>query len=196
MAMILPESSLSVVLIALMKGVLTQEADPSMWAALIEQAPRVRDHMGVLGLELTLDEAEGYAWLRQRPQREGEPELPRLVPRRPLGFQVSLLLALLRKQLAEFDASGAETRLVLTRRQVHDLLAVFLAETGDEARAMDRTDAHLSKIAELGFIRRLPDGQIEVRRILRSFVDGQWLAGLDAGLAQYREHVAPRGDDA
>jgi len=34
--------------------------------------------------------------------------LPRLVQRRALSFPVSLLLALLRKKLAEFDAGGGE----------------------------------------------------------------------------------------
>ena len=68
----------------------------------------------MLGLELVLDEAEGYAFLRSRPESEddGNSKLPRLVARRPLSFPVSLLLALLRKKLAEFDAGGGETRLV------------------------------------------------------------------------------------
>jgi hypothetical protein len=48
---------------------------------------RVRDHAAPMGLELIVDEAEGYAFLRQRSAAAGEPELPRLVPRRPLGFQ-------------------------------------------------------------------------------------------------------------
>ena len=51
-----------------------------------------------------IDEADGYAFLRQRPQEPGEEPLPRLVPRRPLGFPVSLLLVLLRKKVAEADA--------------------------------------------------------------------------------------------
>ena len=55
-----------------------------------------------------LDEAEGYAFLRARPHEEDDnaEKLPRLVARRPLSFPVSLLLALLRKKLAEFDAGG------------------------------------------------------------------------------------------
>ena len=69
---------------------------------------RVRDYVTVLGLDLVLDEAEGYAFLRSRPNLDGDPEtsLPRLVARRPLSFPVSLLLALLRKKLAE--ATGGE----------------------------------------------------------------------------------------
>lgn len=188
-------NTFSVALVALLKGVVYQESDPALWGAVLELAPRLREHLGWLGLDLHLDESEGYAFLRQRPPREGEPELPRLVHRRPLGFQVSLLLVLLRKKLAEFDASGAETRLVLSRHQIHDLIRVFLPETADEARAMERLDVHLNRILEMGFLRRLPDQQLEVRRILKTFVDAQWIAGLESGLGQYRAHLVSGADE-
>ena len=55
------------------------------------------------------------------PRAEEDGKLPRLIPRRALSFHVSLLLALLRKKLAEFDASGAETRLILTRDQLVEM---------------------------------------------------------------------------
>ena len=83
------------VIIALMKGVVYEENDPALWQDLFALQARARDYISVLGLELILDEAEGYAWLRTRPVVEGAPELPRLIPRRQLSFPVSLLLALL-----------------------------------------------------------------------------------------------------
>ena len=92
--------SLSTVLISLMKGVMDCENEPSIWQSLLDVQARVRDYVGVLGLELILDEAEGYAYLRQRAVQVDGAELPRLVPRRRLGYQVSLLLVLLRKKLA------------------------------------------------------------------------------------------------
>ncbi len=114
--------------------------------------------------------------------------LPRLVARRPLSFPVSLLLALLRKKLAEFDASGGDTRLVLARDEVAELMRVFLPEGSNEARLIDQIDAHLGKVIELGFLRRLKVGpgqptMVEVRRILKAFVDAQWLAEFDQRLA-------------
>jgi len=77
-----------------MKGVVYRENDDTAWQGLFDLQARIRDHMGSLGLELILDESEGHAYLRQRPRAEDEPELPRLVARRPLGSTVSLLLAL------------------------------------------------------------------------------------------------------
>ena len=86
---------------------------------------------------------------------EGAPRLPRLVARRPLSFPVSLLLALLRKKLAEFDAGGGDTRLVLSRDEIVELMRVFLPEASNEARLIDQIETHINKIVDLGFLRRL-----------------------------------------
>lgn len=166
--------------------------------------------MSVLGLELVLDEAEGYAFLKSRPEPpDDDPaaRLPRLVARRPLSFPVSLLLALLRKKLAEFDAGGGQDgdgrRLVLARDDIVELVRVFLPDSSNEARLIDQIDAHINKVLDLGFLRRLKGtsgpASFEVRRILKAFVDAQWLADFDARLAVYAaqlENAGPASGDA
>lgn len=185
-------------LVALFRGVVYQDAQPRNWQQLVRLQARIRDHVGVLGLELMLDESEGYAYLRQRPRDdEGEDELPRLVPRRQLSYPVSLLLALLRRKLAEHDAGGGDTRLVLDRDDIVDLIRMFLPPTADEARLVQRIDQHINKVAELGFLRRLrgEHDRYEVRRILRSFVDAQWLHEFDERLAEYRRYATGEEDE-
>ncbi len=183
--------NLSVVLIALMKGITTREDDPVLWQALLDLQARVREYVAVTGLELVLDEGEGYAYLRQRAPAPGEPELPRLVARRQLGYSVSLLLALLRKKLAEFDARGGESRLILGTEEIADLVRLFLADTGNEAKLVDRVETDIKKIVEMGFLRKLrgSEDRFEVMRILKSFVDAQWLGEFDRRLAEYRASV-------
>ncbi|MCZ7420702.1 DUF4194 domain-containing protein [Verrucosispora sp. WMMA2121] len=182
------EPSLSVAAAHLMKGVVYRDTHPVPWHHLTQLQAQVRDYVAVLGLTVVIDEAEGYAFLRSQPgDDETQPAVPRLIPRRALSFHVSLLLALLRKKLAEFDASNADTRLVLTRQQIVDLCAVFLPTSTSEARLIDQIDGHLNKIVELGFLRRIDDTEAtyEVRRIIKAFVDAQWLADFDARLAEY-----------
>jgi len=68
-----------------------------------------------------------------------------------------------------------------------------------EARVVERIDTHLNRIVDLGFLRRMraaagvaaPGAQttFEVRRILKAFVDAEWLAELDARLAAYRAEL-------
>jgi hypothetical protein len=181
---------LSLALIALMKGVIEREAEPAVWQSTLELQARIRDHVAVLGLELVVDEAEGYAYLQQRAAQEGEVELPRLVSRRQLGYQVSLLLALLRKKLAEFDAASGDTRLILSRDEIAEMLRLFLPNTQNQVRLLERIDTNINRVAEMGFLRKLrgTDDRFEVRRILKAFVDGQWLAELNERLKMYRMH--------
>jgi hypothetical protein len=189
---------LSTAVVLLLKGVLYQTDNPALWQNLLALQVRVRDYVAVLGLELVLDEAEGYAFLRSRPEagEEGEPSLPRLVARRQLSFPVSLLLALLRKKLAEFDAGGGETRLILSRDEVVELIRVFLPAGSNETRLIDQVETHLNKVAELGFVRRLrgEEQMFEVRRILKAFVDAQWLAEFDQRLLEYQRRLAAGGN--
>jgi hypothetical protein len=179
---------LSLAVTQLMKGVVYRDTHERAWRALLGRQPQVRDHVAVMGLVVAIDEAEGYAFLRSRPDDEAEETsgIPRLVPRRALSFHVSLLLALLRKKLAESDARDGDTRLILTREQIVETVRLFLPETSNEARLVERIDAIVNKIVELGFLRPVADQQaFEVRRILKAFVDAQWLSELDRRLAAY-----------
>ena len=197
-----PSPDLTALVVPLLKGVLYRDEDAAAWAALLKLQARVRDYVAVLGLELVLDKGEGYAFLRSRVLEDVEaPKLPRLIARRPLSFQVSLLLALLRKKLAEFDASGGDTRLILSRGAVVELVRVFLPAGSNESRLMDQVETQLNKIIDLGFIRRLkpqagsagkaaPEPVYEVRRILKAFVDAQWLADFEQRLAAYQRQLA------
>ena len=187
-----PEDRLPGVLISVMKGVVWRENDPAHWESLEALQARVRDYVALLGLELIFDESEGYAYLRQRPCREGETELPRLVPRRQLPYPVSLLLVLLRRKLAEFDARGGETRLILGRDDIVDLIRVFVADTANEVRLVARVDALIQKVVKLGLLRALKgkEERYEVSRILKALVDAQWLVDFDARLTEYRAHGA------
>lgn len=193
-------ADLSAVVVSLLRGVLYQEEKVEVWNGLLNFQAPVRDYVAVLGLELILDEAEGYAFLRSRPEEEekGETAIPRLVRRQPLSFPVSLLLALLRKKLAEFDATGGETRLILSAGDIAELIRVFLPAGSNEAKLIDQVDAHLSKVVKLGFLRPL-HGQkqmFEVRRILKAFVDAQWLSEFDQRLALYQQELAAKGGAA
>ncbi|HET9034509.1 MAG TPA: DUF4194 domain-containing protein [Dokdonella sp.] len=195
-----PAANLSTLLIGLLKSVLYRDTDERQWAVLLNLQARVRDYVGVLNLDLILDEAEGYAFLKSRPEPEEDDSarrLPRLVARRPLSFPVSLLLALLRKKLAEFDAGGGDTRLVLSREDMVELMRVFLPDGPNEARLIDQIETTINKVADLGFLHKLKVSSgasanppsYEVRRILKAFVDAQWLAEFDGRLADYQNHL-------
>ena len=187
------QDELPPVLIALLRGVLYREKEPRQWSTLLRTRSEATDYMAKLALVLHIDETEGHAYLRNRDVLPGEDDNPpRLLPRRQLAYNDSLLLALLRKKLAEFDASATDSRLILRAEQIYEMLALFLPESADETRLRARVDTSIKRLADMGFLRSLQAGEendaFEVLRVIKAFVDAEWLSGFESGLAAYRAH--------
>jgi len=174
-------------IIRLMQGVVYRELDEDTWLALDRSGAGVRDHFATIGVEVVVDDSEGYAYLRTRSDSEDDEPLPRLVRRRTLTYNLSLLLVLLRKRLLEFETSGGEGRLVLTREQILEMLRVFQAASSNEARIVEHAERTIAKAVELGFLQPLrgQSDHWEVRRILKAYVDAQTLSDFARKLKQY-----------
>lgn len=181
------EYAVGAAIIRLMRGVVYRETDEDSWTTIEHQGSQIRDHFATIGVDVVVDDTEGYAYLRSVDDNDEDQPLPRLVMRRTLTYNVSLLLVLLRKRLVEFETSGSEGKLVLSRDQIVTMLRLFLADSTNEARVIDTVDATVRRAADLGFLRQLrgqPD-HWEVRRILKAYVDAQTMSDFAAKLAEY-----------
>lgn len=185
------EHAVASAIIRLMQGVVYRESDEDTWLTLERLGAGVRDHFAAIGIDVVVDDAEGYAYLRSRPEGDGDEALPRLVRRRALTYNVSLLLVLLRKRLVEFETTGGEGRLVLTTDQIVEMLRLFQAESTNDARVADQAETTIRKAAELGFLRQLRGQRDhwEVRRILKAYVDAQTLSNFADKLQEYAGSV-------
>ncbi|WP_236055932.1 DUF4194 domain-containing protein [Mycobacterium sp. SM1] len=182
------ELNLPLVVTHLMKGVVYRDTHEKVWQHLVQLVPRVGDYVATMGLVVVVDESEGYAFLRSKPDDpDDDRDIPRLIPRHALSFHTSLLLALLRKKLAESDAADDSYRVILSREQLLEMMAMLMPTSTNEAKITENIDRTIAKVVDLGFLRRIPkqDNQFEVRRVLKAFVDGQWLSDFDARLAEY-----------
>ncbi|MCB2181618.1 MAG: DUF4194 domain-containing protein [Desulfobulbaceae bacterium] len=185
--------SVAPVLIQLLKGVIYQDRQAELWRDLLSFQAVVRDYFSRIGLELFIDESEGYAFLKQSvSDEESQPELPRLIQRRQLSYQLSLLLVLLRKKLIELDATGGQTRLIVSREQMKEMLLIFLPESSNEAKMVEGIDRHINRLIDYGFLRRLKgeENRYEVHRIIKALVDAQWLSDFNGNLKVYHDHAA------
>lgn len=183
------ELLLSRVLVTLYKGVFYRENDESLWSALLDLVGPVRDHFARIGVRPEIDESEGYAYLRYPREDEipDEVKIPRLIARRQLTFDVSLMLALLRRRLAESDASGGGVRLVMSRGEIVDLVRHCYPDAANDAKLVDKISGSISKVEKMGFLKSIKASgdEYEVLRIIKAFVDAQWLNELDRKLAGY-----------
>lgn len=180
-------SDLSPLVVQLLKGPLYRDTHEALWHPLIRQRAQVTDYVAVLGLRVEIDETDGFAYLASLPDDPDGEETPRLVRRHRLSFHTSMLLALLRKRLAEFDADSTEGQLVVTTTQMTELMRLYLPDAVNEAKLQKDIETNINRVKDLGFLRQLRGtaDQFEVRPILRAFVDGQFLADLDAELDRY-----------
>jgi hypothetical protein len=193
-----PRDELSHVLIALLRGVVTTDQHAQAWEALQRLQGRVRDYVAVLGLNLHIDEADGFAFLRQVERGDdddaGEP-LPRLVARRPLTFVQSVLCLLLRKHLLERDVHGGDARVVVTLAELVEELRPFMVPGTNDAKRVDQAGRAVGKLVEYGYLREIKgeSGAYEIRRVLKALLDAEWLERLEAKLAEY---ASARGIEA
>lgn len=169
---------------SLLRGVVQRYKDESLWQEMLRERAQLGDYFGRIGLRLIVQELDEYAYLQQIE----ESGLPRLVPRRPLSYGLSLLLVELRKAMGEFDGTAGE-RLIVDAASMSEQLAPFFPPMGNEMKYRQRVEGYLRQAEEMGFLRALPKGKgYEVRPLLRSFIDAQWLADFAEKLKGYEEY--------
>ncbi len=168
--------------------------DDAVWKLLVLSAAAVRRYLAQIGVDLVLDDAEGFAYLTQPEAEDDDEKRPRLVRRMPLSFEVSLLLVILREELDRFDATNADARkLHLGAREIRERIGLYFKEKTDQTRLVRDFDRYIRQVEELGFIRavRQPDtiapteAVYEVRRIVKAKVNNELLEGFKKAMEEY-----------
>ena len=175
----------SKVLVKLFAGVLYKNDNPKEWLELEKSYALMSDYFKVLGVEVVFDESEGYAYLKNL---EFEEEFPKLLRKRMLTYKISLLLVLLRKRLTQLDMQSDESRAVVSKEEIVEMFELFLDERFNEVKQVKEIESVIKKVIELGFLKQLRGSEnYEIKRVIKSFVDAQWLGEFDKRLEEYRE---------
>ncbi len=176
------------VIIRLLQGVVYDD-NRELWNALTDCQVQIKEYFDIIGVDVLIHESEGFAFLKQRQAAEGaEVVLPNLIERRQLSYPVTLLCVLLVEKLLEFDIHGGDsTRLIMDKDEIKEMVRIFLAEMTNEARLLDSLDAHINKLVEYGFLRKLTtaEDKYEVKRILKAKITADVLQEIKQRLAAY-----------
>ncbi|MDF1569213.1 MAG: DUF4194 domain-containing protein [Spirochaetaceae bacterium] len=150
--------------------------DDSLWSDLQQYSAPIARHLAQIGLVLHIDEEDGFAYVGQKDSEDAD-SLPRLVRRRALNSDVSLLCVVLReeweKDRSSFD--GGE-RCYRSESDLSSILSVLFPEHTDESKTENRFVGLLQKGKELGLLReatrRGEDGErlFEVMPIIKAMV--------------------------
>lgn len=184
------ESSLAAV--RLLQGVVYSE-DEKAWAPLLSHQTRLANYFARLGLTLVIDEPNGFAYLRQLVDDDSRPpgyeKLPVLIPRKSLGYPLTILCVLLREHLRRFeDEELHDERCVVETAALFDDWRGFQKLSNDEVKQQKEFAALLRKAEDdLGFIKKYADEpeSWEVRRIIKARLPAQELENLLAQLKSY-----------
>ena len=181
------------ILVALLKGIVYSHQE-KVWDDLLkpENEADVKKYFADINLDLIIDKAEGYAYLRQKQNEDEEEDTPKLIEKRQLNFHVSLLCLLLRKHLIENDREGESTKAILTRTEIIQMVKPFYKETSNEAYQQKQIEAAMKRVIDEGFLRRMKteDEQYEINRIIKAFINADVVKdGLDK-LQQYANQLS------
>lgn len=178
----------SLPIIYLFKGVL-YNTNEAVWKSLIQYQNDIKNYFSVVGIDLIINQSEGFAFLKQREiVEETTIHFPKLIEKRQLSYPVSLLCILLRKKLLDFDNTGEESRLILSKEQIVELILSFLPDnTSNEKKVIDKIDVHIKRLIDLGFLRELKNEQerYEVSRILIAYLPVEELQNVLDKLKDY-----------
>ena len=151
--------------------------DTTTWTQLELYQSDIRDYLAQIGIELVIQEDDGYAYLTQDIEELKELKLPKVIRRRALSYEVTLLCVALLQKLLEFDAQDTDSpRLFLNRSQIVDEIELLFPEGNNRSRLLEKIDAYISAVTDLGYIRKVrrthlrPDDEdrYEVRRIIKA----------------------------
>ena len=176
---ILPYAS---AVIKLLQGTVFED-DSKTWTELLTFRRQVGDWFNVIGISLHMDEAEGFAFLTQPELEDETARLPRLVRRVPLSYELTLLLAVLRQTLEEFDGTALDTsKCFVTQREIVDSMEALIPEMSDRVKRMHKIENNISQAVSLGFLRDasgpetgVDDRLFEIRRVIKAKIDNQVL---------------------
>lgn len=167
--------------------------EAAAWNMLLSHFTPVQEYFARIGLEVRLNEEDGYAYLHQPALEDEEGQaitLPRLTRRDRLTYHATMLCVLLREWLDQFESSHIDAgKCTITNTQVRELLLPFLPARTDERAVQSRIDTATNRLVDLGFLKRMPNTNhpvyFEVRRILKAKIDAEKLAEIKEKLAQH-----------
>ena len=169
----------------------TVEKGSPVWEDIINYQIEIQDYLAVIGLELILKKDEGFAFVKQI-VFDDDATL-NLVSRKQLGFEVSVVVIVLRQLLEDYDNNPVDTQStdrIITNHEIKDEVLLFLPKNYDKVKLEKDLDKNIQKLADLGFLKELKRNGDEVRyKIHRIIKEKVTLEDLDEFKKKLEEYA-------
>jgi hypothetical protein len=172
-------------LVKLLQGVVYSDEE-KYWKDILLNKVGIARYFAQLGVELVLNEQEGFAFLRQKETDTDEKEeaIPRLIRKRGLTYEQTLLCVMLREWIEEFDTRTTEgAKLFVTTKDIRERVDIFFKDQTNRSRLLKQLNTCIDQAANnLGLLKKNREDedeqdntQYEVRRIVKAMINNELL---------------------
>lgn len=171
----------------------TIESNSTVWNDLINYQAEIQEYISTMGLELIMNKDEGYAFVKQFEDSEGN--TLGLVQRRQIGFEASIILVVLRQSLEEFDSNPTQLakEKFITNSEIKEELDLYLPKTFNKAKFNKDLDRYIKVVVDLGYLKeiRIKDNEIryQIHRIIKEKITLDLLQDFKLKLNEYVESI-------
>lgn len=172
----------------------TVERTSNVWEDVINYQHEIQEYIGQIGLELIVKKDEGFAFVKQLEDDEGN--TLGLVTRRQIGFETSIVLVVLRQSLEEFDSNPTQvlaTEKFITDSEIKDELELFLQEGYNKLKFQKDLDTYIKRVVDLGYLKEISkkdnETKYQIHRIIKEKITLDILQDFQNKLKEYVESV-------
>lgn len=136
--------------VKLMKGIV--EKNDIVWNDVLTYQSDIQDYIAVMGLDLIVKKDEGFAFVKQF--KLDDDKTMNMVSRRQYGFEVSVMLIVLRQILEDFDSNPTmqATDKYVTAAEIKEEIEMFLPISYNKVKFENGLDSHINRIIDFGFL--------------------------------------------
>lgn len=170
------------------------EKDSPVWDAVKTYQGEIQDYLSQIGLELIVKKDEGFAYVTQFEDSEGNTQ--GLVTRRQIGFETSVLLVVLRQSLEEFDSSPTSYQAqekFITDTEIREELELFLQEGYNKLKFRKELDKYIKNAVDLGYLKEVSvrdnETRYQIHRIIKEKITLDELQNFKLKLNEYAQSV-------
>jgi hypothetical protein len=169
------------------------ERTSTVWDDVINYQSEIQEYISQIGLELIVKKEEGFAFVRQFEDSEGN--TLGLVTRRQIGFETSIVLVVLRQSLEEFDSNPTQlaTEKFITDSEIKDELELFLQDGYNKLKFKKELDKYIRNVVELGYLKEISkkdnETKYQIHRIIKEKITLDILQDFKTKLQEYVESV-------
>ena len=167
--------------------------DEKAWEDILNYQSEIQKYVSQIGLELIVKRDEGFAYLKQVENEDGK--TVGLIPRQQLGFEVSVILIILRQMLEEFDSNMDElyaTERFVTADELKERIELFLPERFNRVKLLNEIDMYINRIVGFGYLKEIKHDNVssyQIHRIIKEKVTLDKLQEFKNKLQEYVESV-------